>query len=195
MAPARRLASAAASRDPDRDGGLKAVSGPRSRFDELYGANAVRIGRLCRWLLSDPGEAEDVTQEVFLKLHRALEEGTEAQAWEPWLTTVALNACRDRRRSAWWRRVWQPGVELDESKLPGLRRDAEQDLLGREEGARIWVAYRALSTRQQEVFALRHLEGWSTDEVARALGMSSGSVKRHLHRAIGHLRRSLGGQE
>jgi RNA polymerase sigma-70 factor (ECF subfamily) len=155
----------------------------------------VRIGRLCRWLLSDPGEAEDVTQEVFLKLHRALEEGTEAQAWEPWLTTVALNACRDRRRSAWWRRVWQPAVELDESKLPGIRRNAEEDLLGREEGGRIWLAYRALSARQQEVFALRHLEGWSTDEVARALGMSSGSVKRHLHRAIGHLRRSLGGQE
>jgi RNA polymerase sigma-70 factor (ECF subfamily) len=178
----------------DRDGGLKAVPGARSRFDELHRAHALRIARLCRWLLSDPGEAEDVTQEVFLKLHRALEDGTEAQAWEPWLTTVALNACRDRRRSAWWRRVWQPGVELDESKLPTLRRDSEQELLGREEHGRIWTAYRALSPRQQEVFALRHLEGLSTEEVARALGMSSGSVKRHLHRAIGHLRRTLGGR-
>ena len=177
-----------------RHGGLKLVAGARSRFDDLHRANAVRIGRLCRWLLSDPGEAEDVTQEVFLKLHRALEEGTAAQSWEPWLTTVALNACRDRRRSAWWRRVWQPGVELDESKLTGLHRDAEQELLGREEGRRIWVAYRALSPRQQEVFALRHLEGWSTEEVAQALGMSSGSVKRHLHRAIAHLRRTLGGR-
>jgi len=195
MAPAGRHARSAVAKDLDRDGGLKSVAGPRSRFDELYGANAVRIGRLCRWLLSDAGEAEDVTQEVFLKLHRALEDGTQALAWEPWLTTVALNACRDRRRSAWWRRVWQPGVELDESKLPGLRRDAEEELLGREEGRRIWVAYRALSPRQQEVFALRHLEGWSTDEVAQALGMSSGSVKRHLHRAIGHLRRSLGGRK
>ena len=48
MAPAGRHARSAVAKDLDRDGGLKSVPGPQSRFDELYGANAVRIGRLCR---------------------------------------------------------------------------------------------------------------------------------------------------
>jgi RNA polymerase sigma factor (sigma-70 family) len=50
-----------------------------------------------------------------------------------------------------------------------------------------------LPARQQEVFVLRHVEEWSTDEVARALEITPGSVKRHLFRAIRHLRVALGG--
>ena len=57
---------------------------------------------------------------------------------------------------------------------------------------RLWRAFQALPDRQHEVFVLRHVEQWSTSEVAEALGMSAGSVKRHLFRAIRHLRRVLG---
>ena len=53
--------------------------------------------------------------------------------------------------------------------------------------------FHRLSARQQEVFALRQLEGWSTDEVAETLGLSSGSVKRHLFRATHQLRAALKG--
>ena len=57
---------------------------------------------------------------------------------------------------------------------------------------RIWVAFRALPRRQQEVFALRYIEEQPTADVALALGLSAGSVKRHLYRAVRHLRRTLG---
>jgi RNA polymerase sigma-70 factor (ECF subfamily) len=57
---------------------------------------------------------------------------------------------------------------------------------------RIWIAFRALPRRQQEVFALRHIEEQSTLAVAEALGLNPGSVKRHLFRAVRALRRSLG---
>ena len=57
---------------------------------------------------------------------------------------------------------------------------------------RIWIAFRALPRRQQEVFALRHIEEQSTLAVAAALGLSPGSVKRHLFRAIRALRLRLG---
>src|SRR5437667_440079 len=69
----------------------------------------------------------------------------------------------------------------------------EEAALGREERQRIWRIFRRLSARQQEVFALRQLEGWSTDEVAETLGLSSGSVKRHLFRATHQLRAALRG--
>jgi RNA polymerase sigma-70 factor (ECF subfamily) len=60
--------------------------------------------------------------------------------------------------------------------------------VARETRQRIWRAFRELSDRQREVFVLRHLEGWSTEGVASALGIRAGSVKRHLFRAIRHLR-------
>jgi len=65
--------------------------------------------------------------------------------------------------------------------------------VGLEERRRIWHVFRRLSPRQQEVFVLRQVEGWSTDEVADSLGLTSGSVKRHLFRAIHQLRAALKG--
>ena len=58
---------------------------------------------------------------------------------------------------------------------------------------RIWAAFRHLSRRQQEVFALRHVEGFSTAEVAETLDLSTGSAKRHLFRAVQRLRDALQG--
>ena len=69
----------------------------------------------------------------------------------------------------------------------------EEAALGLEERQRIWRVFRRLSARQQEVFTLRQLEGWSTAEVAETLGLSSGSVKRHLFRATHQLRAALRG--
>jgi RNA polymerase sigma factor (sigma-70 family) len=57
----------------------------------------------------------------------------------------------------------------------------------------IWRSFRELSTRQQEVFVLRYVEGWSTEDVATTLGLSTGSIKRHLYRAVHHLRAALRG--
>src|SRR2546427_70813 len=85
------------------------------------------------------------------------------------------------------------GRELVETAHVARGPTPEEAALGLEERQRIWRVYRRLSPRQQEVFALRQLEGWSTDEVAETLGLSSGSVKRHLFRATHQLRAALKG--
>ena len=77
---------------------------------------------------------------------------------------------------------------------PSWRPTPEEEALTREGAARIWRAFRELPPRQQEVFALRYLEGWSTEEVAGALHLSVGSVKQHLFRAVRRLRRVIGGE-
>jgi RNA polymerase sigma-70 factor (ECF subfamily) len=74
-----------------------------TRYEELYRLHYLRVVRLCGLLLADPHEAEDVAQEVFVKLLQASKTETRVMAWEPWLTRVTVNACRDRRRSGWWR--------------------------------------------------------------------------------------------
>jgi len=107
-------------------------------------------------------------------------------------TRVTVNVCRDRRRSGWWRWWRRHGVELDPNETPGPSATPEQEAVRREEHGRVWAALRRLPARQREVFVLRHLEGFKTDDVAALLGIASGSVKRHLFRAVHALRRALG---
>lgn len=170
-----------------------AAADPTAAYEDLYRTHRARILRLCRLLLSDPEEADDVTQEVLLKLFRQLQQTDRAMAWGPWLTTVAVNACRDRRRSAWWKWGRELSDELDEGDLPGNGPTPEQEAWSRECRRRIWECFRQLSARQREVFVLRHMEGYSTEETATLLGTRPGSVKRHLFRAVQHMRTALRG--
>ena len=160
-------------------------------FEAVYSANHKSVLRLCNLLLSDRQEAEEVAQEVFVKAYREYENlnQTEFLLWKPWLMRVSVNACRDRQRSSWWKRWRMAGAEYQEEIYPNRGQTPEESALSRETEGRIWRAFQGLSARQQEVFALRHVDEWSTDEVAEILGMTSGTVKRHLFRAIQRLRR------
>src|SRR5262249_49253808 len=131
------------------------------QYDELYRAHHARVLRLCRLLLGDPDEAEDVGQEAVGVLFRACQSPRPDMAWGPWLTRVTVHACRDRRRSRWWRRWWMVADELDEGSVAAPGRSPEGEVLGAEQRRRIWRAFDCLATRQREVFVLRHVEGWS----------------------------------
>jgi RNA polymerase sigma factor (sigma-70 family) len=160
-------------------------------YSDLYREHHGRVVSLCRLMLADPEEAEEVAQEVFVTLLRVLQTATEPMAWRYWLTRVAVNACRDRRRSR-WRRWWRDARdEFVEERFTGSAATPEDEAIGRESRALIWGAFRRLPARQRQVFAMRQLEGWSTEEVAEALGLSTGSVKQHLFRAVHHLRDAL----
>ncbi len=130
---------------------------------------------------------------MFLKLFQACKAETLVFDWGAWLSRVAVNACLDRRRSGWWKLWRESSVELPEGLMSNAEPNPEASALSRERRDRIWRAFRRLAARQQEVFVLRHLEGWSTEAVAAALGLSPGSVKQHLFRAIRHLRAALEG--
>jgi RNA polymerase sigma-70 factor (ECF subfamily) len=169
------------------------VSDEQSLYDELYRAHQVRIRRLCRLLLSDPDEAEEAAQEVFVKLVRSGKAQAPDMRWGAWLTRVAINTCRDRRRSRWWRWWREEGVDVTDMQIPTMTLNPEEQTISREERERIWLFFRKLSARQQEVFALRYVEGWSGEQVATLLGLSEGAVKQHLFRAVRHLRQALGG--
>jgi RNA polymerase sigma-70 factor, ECF subfamily len=175
------------------DDPLTSIADASGQYNALYQAHQARVLRLCRLLLSDPDEADDVAQEIFLKLHRQYQQSGNTVAWAPWLTRVAVNACRDRRRSGWWK-WWREGhQDFDEADFSSSSLTPEQEAVGREKREDIWRCFRQLSSRQQEVFALRYLEEYSTEEVAEVLSISTGSIKRHLYRAVHHMREALGG--
>jgi RNA polymerase sigma factor (sigma-70 family) len=165
---------------------------PSPSQDTLVTAHYGRLRRLCRLLLGDPQEAEDVVQDVFLKAHEAEQLGRPPLNWSGWLTRVAVNACRDRRRAGGWMRFRLRGTSLDDVSLVSETPGPSEALVSEETRRRIWAAFRELPRRQQEVFVLRYIDDQSTPDVAQTLGLSAGSVKRHLFRAVRHMRRTLG---
>jgi RNA polymerase sigma-70 factor (ECF subfamily) len=165
---------------------------PSLSQDTLVTAHYGRLRRLCRLLLGDAQEADDVVQDVFLKAHEAERLRRAPAEWGAWLTRVAVNACRDRRRAGGWMRLRFRSERLDDLPLAAEAPAPSDAAISADTRRRIWAAFRALPRRQQEVFALRYIEEQSTSDVAAALGLSAGSVKRHLFRAVRHLRRALG---
>ena len=83
-------------------------------FDVVFNANCEYIYRLVYALLSNTQDAEDVTQEVFLRVYRALPSFDPARAtMRPWLTKVAVNACQTHRRRNFLRGIFQRNPEDD----------------------------------------------------------------------------------
>ena len=165
-------------------------------YDDLFNAHYAAVLRLCRLLLDDGHEAEEVAQDVFFKVFQELRiqkvNQPKPMIWKPWIMKVSINACRDRRRSGWWKMWRATGDIVQEANHPRITETPEDTLLNRELQGRIWRAFQQLSKRQREVFALRYIDGWSTDEAASLLGISSGSVKRLLFRAVHRMRNALG---
>ena len=163
-------------------------------YEGLYAAHYGEVLRLCRLLLANHHDAEEIAQEVFLKVHQEFQhmDQPHLMSWRPWLVRVSVNACRDRRRSGWWK-WWRAGDrEFEEANYASAIKTPEETLLSRENQGHIWRAFQELSARQREVFALRYVDEWSTEEVAQMLVITTGSVKRYLFRAVRHMRRILG---
>lgn len=171
-------------------GSPRGVSDWHPDSEMLYRAHEARLVRLARSLLGDPEEAKEIAQEVFMKAAAAMSPTPPAD-WGAWLTRVTINACRDRRKAGWWSWWRRRGQPLDAVEIAEPSDRPDQVAQRAELFERIWRAFERLPYRQREVFALRHLEGWSTAAVASSLQLTPGSVKRHLFRAVRRLRRAL----
>jgi RNA polymerase sigma-70 factor (ECF subfamily) len=142
--------------------------------------------------------AETLTQECFLKAHRNWGSFRGDSSAMTWLMRIAINLQKDHwrnRRLQFWRTTRTNSVDLDEASewLPSGERSAEQRLLAREQVARVWETVKELSERQRTVFLLRFVEERELSEIAQATGLSEGTVKAHLSRAVGRVRAQLGG--
>jgi RNA polymerase sigma-70 factor (ECF subfamily) len=158
--------------------------------------------QIFRFLLAstrDVDLAETLTQECFLKAHRNWSRFRGDSSAMTWLMRIAINLQKDHwrnRRMQFWRRTQTNSVDLDEASewLPSGESSAETQLLAREQVKRVWESVKGLSERQRTVFLLRFVEERELSEIAQATGLSEGTVKAHLSRAVGRVRAELGGK-
>lgn len=139
-------------------------------------------------ILRDEAEALDALQEACLSLHRHLD-GLSDEDVGPWLRRVVSNAAIDRLR----RREREPEARGALLEPDGRARDPAQMALDRERHEALSAALDDLSLRQREVLLARVVDGERFTSLAPRLGMSEGTAKVHLRRALARMKQRLTG--
>jgi len=158
--------------------------------------------QIFRFLLAstrDVDLAETLTQDCFLKAHQNWGNFRGESSVMTWLMRIAINLQKDHwrnRRLQFWRQARTNSVDPDEAGewLPSGESSAEDRVLAHERVGQVWKAVEGLSERQRTVFLLRYVEEQELSEIASATGLSEGTVKAHLSRAVARVRTELGGK-
>lgn len=143
-------------------------------FARLYDQYATDVLRVCYFYLSDREKAEDVCQDVFVRLmttHPLLQPGRE----KSWLLKVALNRCRDLWRGAWLKRVILGGPTFELIPAPDefSRRDDQQAMM---------AAINQLPATFKAVILLHYYQGMNIAEIAQMLELPEGTISSRLSR-------------
>lgn len=134
-------------------------------------------------------EALDCVQSAMFRFVRKYHARPRSQ-WKPLFFGVLYNRLRDWHRRQAVRRALGWGGEPDR-QAEASNPQPDRWLAAGHAGARMIEALKQMPLRQQQAFILRHWEGLDTETTARVLGVSTGTVKTHLSRAVRHLRQAL----
>ena len=177
----------------------RARAGDLEAFEELLGRHQQRVMRVVLSILKEPMDAEEVAQDVFLTVFEKIDHFRGDSSFSTWLHRVAVNAALMRRRKSKADR----SVPLDDVMpsfderghlavdIADWSQQAGDPVVAREAGEVIEAAVEKLDEMYRTVFALRDVQGFSTEETAEILELSVPAVKSRLHRARLFLRREL----
>ncbi|HEX7051486.1 MAG TPA: RNA polymerase sigma factor [Longimicrobiales bacterium] len=171
--------------DADNADVLLSLRGDARAFERLYRRHVARIHSLARRMLGD-GEADEATQDAFIRAWNRLGTFRGDAAFGTWLYRVALNVVLSRRASLARRRrrFVQDDAAMRTAEQTTARPDLRTDLE---------AALARLPAGAREVFVLHDVEGFKHDEIAGMLGVTRGTSKSQLHRARMLLRAELAG--
>ena len=151
------------------------------------------VYRLAYQFAGNHHDAEDIAQDVFIKVYRSLDRFRQDAQLTSWMYRIVMNACIDHRRRQ------RPDVTA------AFGEDAERRMLNAPEetpgpedcayageiGEVLELEISRLPKGQRVVFVMRHYQGMKLCEIASALGLAEGTVKRQLHAAVHRLREAL----
>jgi RNA polymerase sigma-70 factor (ECF subfamily) len=168
-----------------------------SAFQDLVDRHKRKVYYLAYDIVGDHQEAEDVSQEVFIKVYRSIHTFRRDAKMSSWIHHITVNSAIDvlRKRKA------RPKVNLEDfdqaevhdnppgagSAFPSPERTADAALLQ----GRIQEALHKVSPRERTVFVMRHYNDFQISEIADVLEVSTGTVKSLLFRALNKMRKEL----
>lgn len=152
------------------------------RLEEMMARYGDALIRMCCLYLRDASLAEDAAQDTFVKAWRHMNRFRGDCSEGTWLMRIAINVCRDYRKTAWMRHIDRstPLSALPEQGRDDVRPDSP-----------VLEAVMALKRREKEAVLLHYYQGFTIRETAKALGISESAVKQRLQRANRQLKHEL----
>jgi RNA polymerase sigma-70 factor, ECF subfamily len=169
----------------------RARNGSRTAFHQLMATFHHPIYRMVFYRVRSSMDAEDLTQDIFLKAFQGMERLQSDSHFKSWLYRIALNCVRDYFRKKRWTALFSSlesfsgpeepsGDEWIASNAPG----PEEKLLQKEFWRQVDLSLQPLSVNEREAFVLRFYDQLDVAEIARVMKKNENTVKTHLYRAI-----------
>jgi RNA polymerase sigma-70 factor (ECF subfamily) len=176
--------------------------GDSTAFDQLVTRYWDRIYAMTNQLLRNQQDAEEVTQDAFIRAHRGLVNFRGDSAFSTWLYQIATNLARNRYWY-WWRRKRDKSISFDAplgaendstlaDLIPAEQETPEDATVTQEFVGRVSECMEELNEKHREILILRNVQNLAYEEIADILGISVGTVKSRIARARESLRERLG---
>jgi len=177
---------------PDDEVVRAVLAGDVDSFEILVNRYQERVYSLVCGMVRDPGHAEDLVQDVFLKTYRKLKDFEQKSRFYTWVYRIAVNRTldflkgRERLRAASLEEL--PRAE---PTAAAVETDPATPLLEREFVEQMEAALAGIPPKFREILVLREVQGLSYEEIAEVLGCSKGTVESRLFRARARLKEKL----
>ena len=178
---------------PDFDLVNRAAGGDHAAFHLLVERHRTMVYRVAYQFAGNHHDAEDIAQEVFIKVYKSLDKFRQDAQLTSWMYRIAMNACIDhkRRHSPVGAAPFGEEAEFKMLNTPEERPGPEERAYAGELGEVLEQEIQRLPPGQRVVFIMRHHQGLKLGEIAESLGLAEGTVKRQLHAAVHRLRQAL----
>jgi RNA polymerase sigma-70 factor (ECF subfamily) len=170
--------------DQDLADAARVLAGDTDAFEGIVRRWQSRLINLAWRFCRDRAAAEDMAQEVFIRVFRSLAAFRGESAFSTWITAIAMNTCRSRIQ-----RYGQPLLSLDPARAAAAGLTPLRELQERERNEMVQRAVLTLPERYRDAIVLFYFEEKDVAETARVLGVSEGTLKARLHRGRDLLRR------
>ena len=171
--------------ESDSDLMVQVRQGQVAALGELFERHHAALYRFCLRMTRNRGESEDLVQDVFMRMLKHKDSFNPDAGFSPWMYRIAHNVAVDHIRR---RAVRAPQPEEDLEARPAELPLADEQVAEREQAGLVRRALMELPADRREVLLLSRYELKSYEEVAEALGVTVGTVKTRIHRAVKQLR-------
>ena len=162
--------------------------GDRDAFRILFETYKDKVYSIAFYSVGDRSTADDVTQQIFLKLFSAIKQFRGDSEFTTWLYRMVVNACMDERRR---RRRLLPFGEIVAMTKPSQKKPQEKQYARLEIAEAVRAAIEQLKPKFRLPILLKYVEGLSYEEIASVMGCSKGTVASRLNRGHGQLAKHL----
>jgi len=176
--------------DADRDAVREVRRGDREAFGRLVQTYQGRLFGLALMMVRHPAGAEEVTQDAFVRAFTHLDHYDDRRPFYPWLASIAVRLAQNwlRRRG---RTVRRECDGLETAREPGAAPEALTGLIASERSREVWEAVATLPSGERTAVMLYYRDEMTVSDIARALGVTIGTIKTLLFRARRHLRETI----